>query len=603
MPSRWRKFLYLFDRAEKRRGSLLMGMIVVMALLETAGIASVMPFLSVLSNPGVIESNPTAAALYAAFGFDNVDQFLFALGVAAFAVMLLSAGFRALTLYLMNRFIEMRRHSIGERLLKSYLNQPYEFFLNRHSSDLAKSILSETDQLIANVLRPGMMMAAYAVVVAAIVVLLIAVDPKLAVSVAVVVGGMYGVMFCAVQGLMSRAGKDRSLANKERFAATSDALSGIKDIKVLGRESVYLAKFRMPSIRQARHFATSQTLSLVPRYFIEALAFGGIIAITLFLLAGSGGTATGALDKVLPLLGLYALAGYRLLPAMQHVYQGVTKLQFGQAALDGVYEELVRNAVPPVVERHVPELRFENQVEFHNVHYTFPNTTRPALAAISLDIPVGSTVGFVGPTGAGKSTLIDLLLGLLSPTSGRIAVDGVTITDSNVRAWQRLLGYVPQSIFMSDASLAENIALGVPRDRVDLARVEQCARLAQVHDFIVNEIPLGYESTIGERGVRLSGGERQRIGIARALYHDPPILVFDEATSALDTVTEQAVMSAITALAGSKTIVMIAHRLSTVRNCQKIVLMERGTIAGQGTFEELAAENRRFRKMVSGAVS
>lgn len=595
-----RKALYLLSAKEKRRGLLVMFMAIIMAGLEMVGVASIMPFLSVLGNPQAVETNPVLSWVYNAFGFPSVDAFLMALGATAFGLLLFSALFKTLTNYAMNRYIEMRRHTMGERLLETYLRQPYVFFLDRHSGDMAKNILSEVDQVIGTVFRPGLQMIAFSTVVLALIVLLIVVDPVIAAVVGLSLGGVYALVYWGVRGVLGRIGAERARANQERFEAAGEALGGIKDIKLLGREHAYLTRFHRPSVIQARHQATTQTLSQVPKFVIEAIAFGGIIALTIFLMASRGGAGSEALGDVLPVLGIYAFAAYRMLPAVQQIYASMAKLRFGEASVDKIYDDLRRREGLAEIRKFVPDpMKPRDVVRLDRVSFAYPNTTAPAIQSIHLDIPVGSSVGLVGSTGAGKTTLVDLFLGLLRPTEGAIIVDGEPITDRNLRAWQQALGYVPQDIFLTDSTVAENIALGVAAADIDFEHVERCARMAQVHDFIMQEMPRKYSTVVGERGVRLSGGQRQRIGIARALYHDPGVLVFDEATSALDVVTERAVMAAINQLHHDKTIIMIAHRLSTVRSCDQVVLLEKGRVVGAGTYEELQESNERFRNMAA----
>jgi ABC-type multidrug transport system fused ATPase/permease subunit len=587
----YRKALALLTPKEKRRGSLVLGMVVIMAVLETAGVASVMPFLAVLGDPEMVHTNAVLASAYNNLGYQSVEVFLFALGAAAFGLILFSALFRILTHYAMNRFIEMRRHSVSRRLLETYLRQPYEFFLDRHSGDMSKSILSEVDQLVRNVFRPGMQMVASSVVLLAIVLLLLLVDPVIALGVAGVVGGSYAAIFFAVRPILTRIGLERRRANKERFEAAGEALGGIKDIKLLGREHAYLQRFNGPSVRHASTEAANQTISQVPKFLIEAIGFGGIIVLSLVLMAIHGGSTGDGLGQVLPILGLYAFAGYRMLPAAQHIYSGMAKLRFGAAAIDGVYEDLHERAQLAKIHKRAPKpLQPQQQIALEHIHYTYPNANRPALQDIHLAIPVGSSLGIIGTSGAGKTTLVDVLLGLLRPAEGAITVDGQPVTAANLRAWQQSLGYVPQDIFLTDTTVAENIALGVPPEQIDQEQVEHCARMAQLHQFITEQMPQGYNTVVGERGVRLSGGQRQRIGIARALYHDPAVLVFDEATSALDNETEAAVMEAVDALSDEKTIIMIAHRLSTVRQCDQLVQLELGQ-----------ATQKRFRHDVPGS--
>ena len=590
-----KKVLALLSHQERQRGALVMVMVIIMAVLETVGVASIMPFLSVMGDPEAVENTPYLLAIYNAFGFQSKQDFLMALGIGAFCIVLFSAAFRIFTTYAINRYTQMRRHSVGERLLETYLRQPYEFFLNRHSGDMAKSILSEVDQLVQNVIKPGFDAIAYSVVALAIILFLIIQDPWLALGVGVVVGGSYVLIFTAVQKHLTKIGQERASANRERFTAAGEALGGIKDIKLLGREQAYLTRFRPSSARFSRHQATNLTLTETPRYLIEAIGVGGVIGLALFLMVRSDN-----FGQVLPVLGLYAFAGYKLLPAAQRIYGGFAKLRFGAAAVDEIHKDLhEREALAEI--RNLPTDRLEvtNAINLDHLGFTYPGSDTPALQNINLNIPAGSSVGLVGGTGAGKTTLVDLILGLLRPTEGELQVDDTPITEQNLRQWQASLGYVPQDIFLVDATVAENIALGIPKSRVDHQKVEECARMAQVHEFIMNQLPHQYETEVGERGVRLSGGQRQRIGIARALYHDPAILVFDEATSALDNATEKAVMGAVNALSHEKTIIMIAHRLSTVENCDQIVLLELGKITASGQYKLLLEKNKKFQEIAN----
>lgn len=595
LTSTYRKALELLTPREKRRGVLVLVIVTIMAVLEMAGVASVMPFLSVLGNPEAVESNEVLAWLYAALGFESRQNFLIFLGAGAFALVLFSGFFRIFTQYVMNRYIQMRRHSIAERLLETYLRQPYAFFLDRNSGDMARGILSEVDQLVSNVFQPGIQAAAYVVVAAAILALLLVMDPMLSLGVAAFIGGLYILIYGGLRGLLGRIGRERADANRERFVTAGEALGGIKAIKLLGREHAYLSRFRPASARLSRHMATNQTLGQAPKFLIEAVAIGGVLALAVVLMI-----TRGNVGEILPVLGLYAFAGYKLLPAAQNIYKGVAKLRFGGSAVEDVHRDLHQRTALAEIHRQPPAaLAPQREIRLEDVGFTYPNASKPALEGLVMAVPVETTVGLVGGTGAGKTTLVDIILGLLRPTEGQLTVDGIKVTDDNLRAWQQALGYVPQEIFLSDATVAENIALGVPKEEIDLEAVERSARMAQVHDFITGELPNGYETEVGERGVRLSGGQRQRIGIARALYHDPEVLVFDEATSALDNVTERAVMEAVNDLHEQKTIILIAHRLSTVENCDRIYLLEEGQVSGSGTYQELLQENLSFQAMAA----
>lgn len=597
MLGTFRKLFELLTRRERARGLLVLGIVTAMAVLEVAGVASVMPFLSVMGDPEVVESNPALNRVFTILGFESRERFLILLGAAAFGLVLFSAIFRVFALYAMNRYIQMRRHSIAERLLETYLRQPYEFFLNRNSGDLAKSILSEVDQLVGNVIQPAIHAGAYAAIGIAILALLLVFDPLLALAAAVFIGGLYALVYKLVRGLLGRIGRERVDANRQRFTTAGEALGGIKAVKLLGREHAYLSRFRPASIRFSRHMATNATLGEAPKFVIEAVAIGGVLALAVGLMATRSG-----IGETLPILGLYAFAGYKLLPAAQNIYNGIARLRFGAAAVDEVHRDLYRRASLAEIHRTPPASLTPCQgICLEGVSFTYPGTPEPALREINLAVPVETTVGLVGGTGAGKTTLVDIILGLLRPAEGRLIVDGAPVSDDNLQAWQQALGYVPQEIFLSDATVAENIAFGVPQEEIDRGAVERAARMAQVHDFVTSELPNGFETEVGERGVRLSGGQRQRIGIARALYHDPEVLVFDEATSALDNVTERAVMEAVHDLHEQKTIILIAHRLSTVEKCDRIFLLEKGRVAESGTYAELLQKSQSFQAMAASA--
>lgn len=596
------KTLLFLTRKEKSQGLIVLLMVLGMAVLETAGVASIMPFLAVLASPEMLETNKNLNYLYTwmhNFGIYNREEFLKFLGISSFVLILFSAGYRTVTQYFMNNFIEMRRHSIGERLMLTYLRHPYEYFLNRNSADLSKSILSEVDQLVHNVIRPGYNMAAYMLIVIALTSLLLIINIQLALLTAGILGGLYALFYYILSNKLKKLGDILLESNKNRFIAAAEVFGGIKDIKLLGREQSYLSRFNSPSKTYASSLAANQTLNLVPYYLIEALVFGGILLISIVLLVNSNGRHSGTIGDIFPTLGVYAFAAYRIKPALQNVFYGFAGLRFGKAIIDNLYTEIYSHnlAVSPTFEQS-RNLNVKHSITLSGITYTYPNTEKPSLDGIDIKIAVGSVLGIVGPTGAGKTTVVDVILGLLRPQKGLILVDERPITEHNLRAWQQCLGYVPQDIFLMDNTIAENIALGVPKDQIDFEQVQNSARLAQVHDFITQELPDKYDTLVGERGIRLSGGQRQRIGIARALYHKPHIMVFDEATSALDSVTEKAVMDAIDTLAHQKTIILIAHRLSTVRNCDQIALLANGSIKEIGTFDELAMKSEQFRKMI-----
>jgi len=568
-------------------------MMLVMAFLEVIGVASVVPFLTVLANPSAVETNPYLMAAYNWLGFGDADAFMVFLGAFIFVALLVSISFRALTSYVLMRFTQMRGYSLGRRLVSGYLAQPYEWFLSRHSADLATTVLNEVQQVVNGSIVPAMHLFANGIVALALLLLLVASDPFIAAAVAIGFGGAYSLIYLLLIRYLGRIGAGRVMATRERFGVMSEAFGGIKDVKIGGLESTFLERFENPALRHARFQAASQVVGQLPRYALEILAFGSVIIVALYLM-----TARDGLQSALPMLGLYALAGYRLLPAMQSVYAELTKLRFSQPAVDALYKDLLTlSELPPSASRVVTPIQVEHEIALAGVTYAYPASEKNALEGLDLVIPAQKRVGLVGHTGSGKTTTVDIILGLLTPAEGALLVDGVPVSTENVQSWRRSVGYVPQHIFLADDTIAANIAFGVPLDQIEPGSVERAARIANLHDFVASELPRQYETKVGERGVRLSGGQRQRIGIARALYHQPQVLVLDEATSALDNLTEQVVMEALENLGHEITVILIAHRLSTVRNCDRIYLLDNGRLAGKGTYDELVAKNLQFRRM------
>ena len=423
-------------------------------------------------------------------------------------------------------------------------------------------------------------------------------QPVVAVGTALVLVASYGVIFLSARKHMTRFGELRFAANAERYKIAQEATAGIKDVKLLGLEDRYVRRFQIPARRLARVASARAVIATAPRYLLQGVAFGGMLLIILGMLI----LQSASLGTILPLLAVYAFAGLRLLPAMQMVYQEVTAMRFNQPALVALHTDIteIRARHATVVEADPTPVPLRERLELIDVHFSYPLAERKALQGLSLSIPARTTVGIVGGTGAGKTTAVDLMLGLLTVQEGTLAVDGMPITARNLRAWQDNIGYVPQAIFLTDDTVAANIAFGIPPEQVDRAAVERAARIAELHDFVTEELPQGYDTLVGERGIRLSGGQRQRIGIARALYHDPDVLIMDEATSALDNLTEKAVMDAVHNLGHAKTIVLIAHRLTTVQSCDTIFMLEHGRLIAQGSYDELLDSSRKFRAMAVG---
>ena len=524
------------------------------------------------------------------FRVENSQQFIFALGLIVFLLLVFSLTFKAFTTYVQARFVLMCEYSIGRRLVEGYLHQPYSWFLGRHSAELGKTILSEVGLVIGLGLFQLMELLAKGIVTITLITLLIIVDPKLALIVGFTLAGMYLLIFYLVQGYLKRIGNKRLKNNELRFTTISEAFGAAKEVKVGGLEQTYIKSFSDSAKIFARTQASSQVVSQLPRYILEAIGFGGILLIILYIMS-----QTGNFNTALPIISLYVFAGYRLLPALQQIYYAFTQLTFVSPSIVKLTSD-IKNLKPFNENQDKGVLSLNKTITLKNIYYEYPNASRTALKNINLSISSKSTVGLVGETGSGKTTTVDIILGLLEPQKGTLEVDGKVITKQNSRSWQRSIGYVPQHIYLSDDTVAANIAFGVEPQDINLAAVEKAAKIANLHKFLIEELPKQYQTTIGERGIRLSGGQRQRIGIARALYHNPNILILDEATSALDSQTEKAVMDAVNNLRKDITIIIIAHRLATIKKCDKVFLLEKGQIKNEGTFEELKNIDEKFSK-------
>ena len=590
-----KKILFFLTPNERKRGILLLVMMIIMALLDMIGVASILPFVNVLTNPNLIETNTFLNSMFEIsknFGVISNEEFLFFLGVLVFFFLIISLIFKALVVYMQELFVKMRVYSISKRLTESYLNQPYSWYLNRNSADISKTILSEVGTAVAGGLSPIMELISKGMVTIALLTLLIIYDPILSITIAVFLGIIYGFIYTSLRNFLSRIGKERLNANKQRFTSISEAFGAFKEVKVGGLEKVYLERFSESAHTFARHQASSAIIGQLPRFAIEGLVFGGMIIVILYLIS-----QIGDFSAAIPIIALYAFAGYRLMPAIQQIYVSFTQLRFIGPTLDIIYED-VKNLKKSIPEQDYDKMKFSESITLKEINFSFPNSSRRTiLDNININIKANSTVGLVGSTGSGKTTLVDIILGLLEAQKGTLEVDGKIITKNNCRAWQKSIGYVPQNIYLADDTVAANIAFGIDSNKINQKALKNAAKIANLNEFVLNELPKQYQTNIGDQGIKLSGGQRQRIGIARALYHNPDLLILDEATSALDNLNEKTVMDAVNNLDKKITIILIAHRLDTLKNCHNIFVLDRGSLVGQGTFDQLKKANKEFKKM------
>tara|TARA_B100001057_G_C22871767_1_gene959302 strand:- start:2181 stop:3887 length:1707 start_codon:yes stop_codon:yes gene_type:complete len=565
-----------------------------MAFVEMLGLASILPFIGVLSNPEIIDTNNYLRETYnyvENFGIKTRKEFIFFLGIFVFVLLIVSLTFKATITYLQVRFNTTCQYNIGRRILKGYLNKPYSWFLNRNSSELGKNILTEVNTVVSNGLSPLVNLVVQSIMTLTILSLLIVVDPKLALTIGLILGLFYVIVYRSLLDILNKKSRERFKDNKWRFTAVSEAFGAVKEIKLSGLEQTYIDRFSEPAKSLAKNQASLQVIGKLPRYAIEAIAFGGMLLIVLYLIA----QRQNFTDAV-PIIALYVFAGYRLMPTVQQIYISATQLRSIIPALNALYEDISTLEKPK--KKTDNQISFNNSIVLSNLDFNYPNSKNLALKNINVKIKAGTKVGIIGTTGSGKTTLIDLILGLLEPTKGKLKVDDKLINIDNLRPWQSLIGYVPQQIYLADDTIAANIAFGEDPKNIKLKDIESVAKITNIHDFISKELPFKYQTKVGERGIRLSGGQIQRIGIARAIFRKPKILVLDEATSALDNLTEKLVLDELYNFNKNATIILITHRVTSIKKCDNIYLIDRGEIKGEGTFDKLGKENSFFQRAI-----
>jgi ATP-binding cassette, subfamily B, bacterial PglK len=597
MPTAIRKLREILTRREKIQLAILLIAIIIMAFAQAIGVASVMPFIALVMEPEIVFDNQWLTWAYEIFNFRSLNRFIIFSGVVMFSVIIFSNTISAFATWLKLRFAWMNNHRLSRRLLEKYLSMPYTYFLNQNSSELSNNVLSEVNHLTSDYLIPLLTIITKALISIFILGMLLWVDVVISLIALLLLGGAYGLIFWRIKINLKTRGAKRLKANQMRYKTVYEAFGGIKEIKAMSRESFFLRRYSIESLKHARLMSWNAVIGQIPRFAMEGIAFGSIIIFVLVLL-----TTRGDYRQVIPLASLFAFAGYRLMPAMQELFTSFTRMQFNISVLDRIYEDLtadtnLKNHIRETMVDFPEPLSFNHEIKLDNVSYNYPNTNIAVIKDINLKIEHNSSVAFIGSTGAGKTTLVDILLGLLLPQQGSMSVDGTIITEDNLKGWQRNIGYVPQQIYLSDDTITRNIAFGIPDEDIDKDRLIEAAKTANLYSFIMKELPSGFDTIVGERGIRLSGGQRQRIGIARALYDNPNVLVFDEATSALDGITEEAVLSAMKNASKLKTLIIIAHRLTTVKGCDVVYMIDKGKIVASGTYNELLKNDPTFQKM------
>jgi len=590
----YNKLLKLFNRSEKVKIGLLFGMMMIAAFLELLGIGMIPAFVAIVADPAKVLKYKQLSELYQLLNINNSRDLLIYGGLILIGVYVLKNTYIIIYHYIEARFIFNRRYTFSHKLMTAYMQAPYTFYLERNSSELLRNTNNEVNILINNVLLPILKVSKELIMGIVVVVFLLFAEPTITLILSVVMGGMAGSFLFITRDRINNLGIKAQEYRKGMLKAAQQGFGGIKDARVLNREGEFIETFREMAYQSSQLQLKKTFISNIPRPTVETLSVGGIILIAVIMVLQDR-----PISSIVPIIAMFGVAIVRLIPAINQVTQLLTDLQFNIASVNPVYDDLTLLKESAQAfrsdRRKKQKLALQKSIVIENLHYRYPKSDEQALNGVNFEIPYGSAVALVGSSGSGKTTLADLILGLLVPQKGAIFVDGINILES-VSGWQQNIGYIPQFIYLSDDTLKRNIAFGLPDDKIDNEKITKAVELAQLSD-LVGHLPEGIETVIGERGTRLSGGQRQRVGIARALYHDPQVLVMDEATSALDNITEQQIIEAIEALKGERTVIMIAHRLTTVMNCDIIFFMEEGKILDQGTYQELLFKNSDFREM------
>ena len=591
-----RQLDYLLSRREKRNAGILFVLMAIGAFAEVVGVGAIPAFLAVIVIPERLLENETVRWAYDALGIGSPREMVLWAALGLIAVFVAKNLYLTFLAYAKARYSSNRQVSVSNRLFRAYLGSPYTFHLQRNTAELLRNTNSEASAISSVILTLFTFGMEGMVLGLIFVALLAALGPVLTLVTFAGFGFLTYLFWRTTRTKVGEFAKEEQRHRKQSVQAVNQGLGGFKDARVLGREDYFLESYQESTLFKAKAAQYKAFIQATPRLFLETVAILGLLGVTSFFVVQGRD-----LDLVVPALALLAVAIVRLMPSFTKIAGAVNSLQWQTRAMNAVYDDLVElDALRSKRSGGAGRgLAFERELRLEGLDYQYPGQEGHALRDVTLAVPKSGSVGFVGPSGAGKTTVVDVVLGLLDPTAGRVTVDGVDIAD-RMGAWQRKIGYIPQQIFLTDDTVRRNVAFGRDDDEIDDAQVWRALEAAQLRETI-EALPEGLDTTVGERGVRLSGGQRQRIGIARALYHEPEVLVMDEATSALDNQTERQFVEALERLQGDHTLIVIAHRLSTVRNCDTLYMLDEGRVVAEGSYDELMATSDAFRRMAGAA--
>ena len=599
MISSLKNLFHLLSTSQKNRLILLQFLVILNSAFEVISIAAVGAFMSLVGSFNQIEINPLYIEASNIINISSPSSFLLLAAVFTLAILVITAIISLFTLWRLSIFGALVGADLSNRLYYFYMQKDWIFHSSNNSSNLKNRIANESLRVSNGVINHVMLMNSKIVMSIIMSIALMIYNIYVAMSAAIIFSIAYFFLYKTARARLIRNGSVTSAAQALRLKLMSEGFGGIKDVLLLGRQALFNKSFFKASNNFARAAGSSQVLSMGPRYIMELVAFSSVILLVIFLLLNY----QGDIGKILPVITIYALAGFKLLPAFQQIYYSLTTIRVNIHAFHLLQEDLEISDADYLANQFTQNfddnvIDFKKNIVLQNIKFKYPSVYSNALNNINLEIPANHVIGIVGSSGSGKSTLIDILLGLIPPNEGKILIDGNEINSHNIKHWQNLIGFVPQSIFLADSTIKENIAFGLPEDEIDNEKVANAIDMSHLREF-VDSLDNGINTVVGERGVQLSGGQRQRIGIARALYQNASVLILDEATSSLDGISEMLIMNAINDFFGKKTIVIIAHRLSTIKNCNTIYILENGKILDSGTYDQLKEKNQFFKKMLS----
>ena len=589
----YRRTLAILSQRRRGRFGLMIVAGFIQALLEVAGILSIVPFLAVAIDQTLIDRSEILNWGYNLLNWGSTRNYLLALGLVLLLLLVARNVYGALFFYIRTRYITGTRHEVGTRLFSSYIHRTYSYFIVHDGSRLSKDVLNESYNASLSV--SGLLEAiTNALTALALLGMLTLFNPLVAIIVVGGLSGIYAILLLSLRRGLALLGKKNYWVEASSYKIVTEALTNIKNLKTYHCEQLFDSQYRSESQKKRRLDVQLDLTRELPHFLQEIIIIGGLMVVCLIIIA-----VRESFAEVLPIIGLYAYAGLRFKPAINRIFSQTTTWRGKLYSIDAIVRQMEEPLGVTNISQtmDVARLSFRDRLELSDVVMSYPRAELPALNGVSLSMPVRTTIGLVGGTGSGKTTIIDILLGLLEIQSGSLSVDDVVIEATNSRRWQANIGYVPQEIILTNATIFENIAFGIAEEDIDQQRVSVVAHIAGIGDFIEQDLPERYRTVVNDRGIRLSGGQRQRIGIARALYRDPEVLILDEATSALDPATERIVMDSIHNLGKSKTILICTHRIATLKNCDHIYVVEKGRIAADGSYAHLQEHSQSFRAL------